>query len=171
VHLARDTLRAGPGRVGFPRGRHRVAPSATTITISVGTPPTPAASCTSPSATGGYCLAAANGAVYACGTARPCGSVTAPNSPIVALVATPDGRGYWSAAADGGVFAFGDAHFYGSMGDIPLNAPVVGMAPAADGRGYWLVASDGGIFNYGPAAFAGSIGGQGVTDIVGIASP
>ncbi len=109
----------------------------------------------------GYWLAAADGGVFAMGSAPFFGSLGAEriNGPIVGMAATPDGGGYWLVAMDGGVFTFGDAGFYGSMGGSHLNKPVVGMASTADGRGYWLVASDGGIFSFGDAAFYGSMGG------------
>jgi len=35
---------------------------------------------------------------------------------------------------------------------------------------YQFVAGDGGVTSFGNAAFAGSLGGQGVTDVVGMAS-
>jgi hypothetical protein len=40
-----------------------------------------------------------------------------------------------------------------------------GQAPG----GYQFVASDGGVFSFGNATFAGSLGGQGITDVVGMA--
>jgi hypothetical protein len=72
-------------------------------------------------------------------------------------------------ASDGGIFSFG-VPFHGSTGGHPLNAPVVGMAATPTGGGYWEVASDGGVFGFGNATFAGSLGGQGVTDVVGMAN-
>jgi hypothetical protein len=42
-------------------------------------------------------------------------------------------------------------------------------APQAPG-GYQFVAGDGGVFSFGNAVFAGSVGGEGVTDIVGMAN-
>jgi hypothetical protein len=88
---------------------------------------------------------------------------------VVGLAVTAAG-GYYEVASDGGIFSFGPgAVFLGSMGGKPLNAPVVAMAVSASG-GYYQTASDGGIFNYGGAQFAGSTGGQGVTDIVGMAT-
>jgi hypothetical protein len=44
------------------------------------------------------------------------------------------------------------------------------MAATPTGGGYWEVASDGGVFGFGNATFAGSLGGQGVTDVVGMAN-
>ena len=109
----------------------------------------------------GFWLAAADGGVFAQGSAGFYGSLGALhiNGPIVGMAATPTGRGYWLVAMDGGVFSFGDATFYGSMGGSHLNEPVVGMAADPTGRGYWLVASDGGVFSFGEAAFQGSEGG------------
>ena len=91
------------------------------------------------------------------------------NKPVVGMTLTPDGGGYWFVASDGGIFSYGDAQFYGSTGGISLTEPIVGMAATEGGSGYWLVASDGGIFAFN-APFAGSLGGEGLTDIVGIAT-
>jgi hypothetical protein len=110
-------------------------------------------------ATQGYLLAAADGGIFALGTAKFYGSAGAVplNAPVLGMAA-PDGGGYWLVASDGGIFSYGDAHFYGSTGSMHLNQPVVGMAATPDGGGYWLVASDGGVFNYGDALFEGSTG-------------
>ncbi|MDA8357631.1 MAG: hypothetical protein M0Z95_15350, partial [Actinomycetota bacterium] len=107
------------------------------------------------------------------------------NKPVVGMALDPTG-GYWEVASDGGIFSFG-APFHGSTGCLSLDEPIVAMAvspdtttvgtgtacgfttPQAPG-GYQFVAADGGVFSFGNAAFAGSLGGQGVTDIVGMAS-
>jgi cell wall-associated NlpC family hydrolase len=108
----------------------------------------------------GYWLVAADGGVFAYGSAGYFGSTgnLVLNQPIVGLAQTPDDRGYWLVASDGGVFSFGDAGFYGSTGNLVLNQPIVGMTSSPDGRGYWLVASDGGVFSFGDAGFYGSTG-------------
>jgi hypothetical protein len=85
------------------------------------------------------------------------------------MAATPDGRGYWLVASDGGIFTFGDAGFHGSTGAVHLTMPIVGMAASPTGQGYWLVASDGGIFTFN-VPFEGSAGGQGVTNVIGMAA-
>jgi outer membrane protein assembly factor BamB len=121
----------------------------------------------------GYITAAADGGVFAYGTAGWFGSMGGRplNKPVVGMAATPSGRGYWLVASDGGIFAFGDAGFYGSMGGRPLNLPVVGMASTPSGRGYWLVASDGGIFSFGDAGFFGSTGAMRLNaPVVGMAA-
>ena len=107
-------------------------------------------------------LAAADGGVFAFGSARFFGSMgTKPlNAPIVGIAATPNGNGYWLTAADGGVFAFGSAAFFGSAARISLTKHVVAIVASPDGAGYWLVASDGGVFTYGDAAFFGSLGSR-----------
>ncbi|HVX20774.1 MAG TPA: hypothetical protein VHB02_05455 [Acidimicrobiales bacterium] len=107
----------------------------------------------------GYWLDAADGGIFAFGTAPFYGSMGGQplNQPMVGMATTPDGHGYWLVAADGGLFAFGDAQFYGSMGGKPLNKPVVGMASDLATGGYWLVASDGGVFSFN-APFEGSTG-------------
>jgi hypothetical protein len=120
----------------------------------------------------GYWVAAADGGVFAFGTALFHGSMGGQhlNAPVVAMAATATGKGYWLAAADGGIFAFGDAQFHGSMGGQHLNAPVVGIAGTPSGNGYWLTAADGGIFAFGDAQFHGSMGGQHLNaPVVGIA--
>jgi hypothetical protein len=120
----------------------------------------------------GYWLVAADGGVFAFGTAAFYGSMGGRNlvAPIVGIASTPDGRGYWLVAADGGLFAFGDAGFYGSMGGHVLAQKVVGLASTSDGRGYWEVAADGGLFAFGDAGFYGSMGGRALTrPVVGLA--
>ena len=110
----------------------------------------------------GYWLAAADGGIFAFGSAPYGGSQGGQplNAPIVGIAANPAGAGYWEVASDGGIFSFGGAPFWGSAGAVPLNKPIVGMTPTPDGGGYWLVASDGGIFAYGDAPYLGSKGGS-----------
>jgi hypothetical protein len=119
----------------------------------------------------GYWLVASDGGIFAYGNARFFGSTgnIKLNKPVVGMTPTPDGGGYWFVATDGGIFSYGDAQFYGSTGSISLTEPIVGMAATQSGSGYWLVASDGGIFAFN-APFGGSLGGEGLTDIVGIAT-
>jgi len=121
---------------------------------------------------GGYWLVASDGGIFSYGDARFYGSTGSIvlNKPIVGMAVTPDSGGYWMVASDGGIFAFGNAGFYGSTGAIHLAQPIVGMAATPDGKGYWFTAADGGLFNYGDAPFYGSTAGQGVTDMVAMAS-
>ncbi|MHB8220872.1 MAG: GDSL-type esterase/lipase family protein, partial [Acidimicrobiales bacterium] len=76
----------------------------------------------------GYWEVAADGGIFAFGTAKSYGSMGGKplNAPVVGIAADPTGMGYWEVAADGGIFAFGTAKFYGSMGGKPQNAPIVG---------------------------------------------
>src|ERR1700730_7701621 len=97
--------------------------AAITASTSVAAAPEPAsATPLGPSAllppTGGYCLVASDGGLFAFGNARFFGSTgnLRLNQPVVGMAATPDGGGYWLVAADGGVFSFGDAPFHGSAG-------------------------------------------------------
>ena len=118
---------------------------------------------------------AADGGVFACGSAGYFGSVPGLGihaaQPVVGMAATSDGRGYWLVAADGGVFAFGDAHYLGGAASLRLNSPIVGIVADGADDGYWLVAADGGVFAYGHAAFGGSMGGRALNaPIVGAAS-
>ena len=108
------------------------------------------------------------------------------NKPVVGMAVDPAGGGYYEVASDGGIFSFG-APFHGSTGCLDLTEPVVGIevspnttaaGPATacgftasqSPGGYQFVAADGGVFSFGNAAFAGSLGGEGVTDVVGMAS-
>jgi hypothetical protein len=120
----------------------------------------------------GYWLVAADGGVFSYGDAQFYGSAGSINlnQPIVGMAATPDGGGYWLVGADGGVFSYGDAQFYGSAGALPLVAPIVGMAAMPDGGGYWISAADGGLFSYGDSGFFGSGTGQGLSQVVGMAT-
>jgi hypothetical protein len=112
----------------------------------------------------GYWLVAADGGVFAFGTARFYGSMAGKhlNSPITGIVATSDDRGYWLVAQDGGVFAFGDAAFSGSMGGKTLAAPVVGGSSASEGST---------TGSQGPAGLTGSQGPAGPTGSQGPAGP
>jgi hypothetical protein len=122
--------------------------------------------------TAGYWELAADGGIFAFGSAVFHGSMGGAhlNAPIVGMAADRVTGGYWEVAADGGIFSF-DAPFYGSMGGRHLNAPIVGMAPTPTGGGYWEVASDGGVFTFGDAHFYGSMGGTHLNaPIVGMAA-
>jgi Cu/Zn superoxide dismutase len=121
----------------------------------------------------GYYEAAADGGVFAFGSAEFFGSMGGQrlNQPVVGMASTPFKDGYWLVARDGGIFTLGGASFLGSMGGQRLNAPIVGMASTFFGEGYWEVASDGGIFTFGNAPFLGSMGGQRLNrPVVGMAS-
>ena len=110
-----------------------------------------------PATATGYWEIAANGGLYAFGSAPSLGSPLGLSAAsVVGIASTADGKGYWVAAADGGVFSYGDAVFYGSLGGQHLNAAIVGIVATADHRGYYLVARDGGVFTFGDAPFAGS---------------
>ncbi|HEX2698965.1 MAG TPA: kelch repeat-containing protein [Acidimicrobiales bacterium] len=145
------------------------------VTISVTTPggTSAAAAAKFSYGSGGYWLVAADGGVFAFGSAPFRGSTGALrlNAPIVGMAPTPSGTGYWLVAADGGVFSFGGAPFRGSTGALRLNKPVVGMAATLTGNGYWLVAADGGVFAFGDAVFRGSTGALRLNaPVVGMAS-
>ena len=131
----------------------------------------------------GYWYVSSDGGIFAYGPdTRFWGSVPGVlppgrslDAPIVGMAPTATGRGYWLVASDGGIFTFGDARFLGSVPGVlgplgqKLASPIVGMVATVTGRGYWLVAADGGVFNFGDAAFFGSDGGQGQSDVVGLA--
>ena len=141
--------------------RHR-ASGALLMRAAVAFYVTPVAGNSSPPPNPGYRLVAADGGVFAFGSAGYHGSTggMALDRPIVGMAPSPSGGGYWLVGSDGGIFAFGDAPFSGSMGGRPLSAPIVGMSRTYTGDGYWLVAKDGGIFAFGDAPFLGSTGGR-----------
>lgn len=68
---------------------------------------------------GGYWLAASDGAVFAYDGAPFLGSLPSlhvePAGRVVAITGSPDGNGYWLASSVGGVYAFGTAPHHGSM--------------------------------------------------------
>jgi len=104
----------------------------------------------------GYWLAAADGSVFAFGTA---GDGRSGNlaQPIVGIAATPHGEGYWLATSNGGIFSFGDAAFFEFPVVLNLSRPIVGIAAAPAHGGLWLVDAGGGVFNFGlGASFFGS---------------
>ncbi len=94
-----------------------------TLDLSVTSPAPPAPS-------SGYWTVAADGGIFAFGSAQFSGSMGGQHldAPVVGLAAAPTGGGYWEVAADGGIFAFGSAHFAGSMGGQHLDQPMVGVA-------------------------------------------
>jgi hypothetical protein len=137
---------------------------------------------------GGYYEVASDGGIFAFGPgAIFLGSMGGKplNKPVVGIAVDGFG-GYYEVASDGGIFAYG-APFHGSTGCLNLNQPIRAMVISPDGvsvgtgtacgfsspqasGGYQFVAGDGGVFSFGNAVFAGSVGGQGATDIVGMAN-
>ena len=111
-----------PGNLGYwlvtRSGEASPFGNATGMTASFGNAPVVGAA--DASATG-YWHAAADGGVFALGTAPFFGSMGGHplNAPVVGIASTPDHGGYWLVATDGGVFSFGDALFQGSMGGRP----------------------------------------------------
>ncbi len=119
----------------------------------------------------GYDLVAADGAVFAFGTSfygsmggRPL------DEPMVGMASTSDGKGYWLVAKDGGVFAFGDAPFLGSpVGQSA--SPVVGIASDSATGGYWIAFADGTVDGFGGAPSWSTLRAQHLNaPIVGIAA-
>ncbi len=161
---------AGTSTVGVTVTDSQAPPVRQSATFELEIAPPP-----SSSATGlGYWEVAADGGVFAFGSAQFAGSMGGQhlNAPVTGIAAAPTGGGYWEVAADGGVFAFGSAQFSGSMAGRHLDAPVTGIAAAATptGGGYWEVAADGGGFTFGTASFLGSMAGRPLTaPVVGVA--
>jgi hypothetical protein len=122
----------------------------------------------------GYWLVAADGGVFAYGTAPFLGSVgttsaigTGPT--IAGMAATPDGKGYWLVSTDGEVFAFGDAAHLTDPG--AGHGYFVGIAATRSGKGLWLATSSGQVDALGDAAsYASPSVNQSSDPIVAIAS-
>ena len=144
------------GQVGYPTGQRLM--HLAQLTFAGGWPALDGVSLRPAPDPNGYRLVAADGGIFAFGTAAFAGCSCPSGNPVVGGAATPDGGGYWWTAANGAVRAFGDAPDAGSAAGLPLRLPVVAMASTAPGHGYWLVAGDGGIFSYGDAPFYGSTG-------------
>jgi hypothetical protein len=119
----------------------------------------------------GYWLAAADGAVFAYGSAAFKGSMGGKklNQPIVGMAADKQTGGYWLVASDGGIFAFG-APYDGSTGGTTLNQPIVAIASPPSGAGYWLTSTDGGVFSFG-VPFEGSRGGKPLNRLIVAMAP
>jgi len=90
---------------------------------------------------GGYWLVAADGGIFAYGTAGFFGSTGSMhlNEPVVGMAPAAQGQGYWLVASDGGVFSYGSALFFGSTGGLVLAQPIVGITASPDeGATRWL---------------------------------
>lgn len=107
----------------------------------------------------GYWLAAADGNVFALGSAPAAGALHAGGSnPVVGIAGMPDGRGYFVATRNGTVGAYGDAHFKGDLPSQHINrVDVVSIVATHDGGGYWLIGADGEVYTFGDAPFHGSL--------------
>jgi hypothetical protein len=102
----------------------------------------------------GYWLYAADGGVFAFGSARFAGSVHSATNDVIGMAATPSGNGYWMADDDGDVFAAGDATGFGTRASGVDD--VAAFAARPQGDGYWLATRTGGLESYGRApAFPG----------------
>jgi hypothetical protein len=145
---------------------------AATLLFGAGQSPTIAFAQSSPAATQGYYLAAADGGVFTFGHAVFHGSLGGVHldKPIVGITGPGDGSGYYLAAADGGVFTFGSVSFHGSAAG-EAKSPIVGIAVTPDSGGYWLAGADGSVFAFGDAKLYGSLVGDHLNKpIVGLAA-
>jgi len=133
-----------------------------------------------PTATDGYWLVGANGAVFAYGDASYAGGgntlAGGVGNAVVAMAIDPSG-GYWLVTDTGAVYAFGGADYLGGANTLNGGAgpgtPIVGMAATSTG-GYILVGADGAVYAYS-ADYLGGVntlnGGRGPgTTIVGVAT-
>ena len=120
--------------------------------------------------TDGYLLVAADGGIFAFGSAPFYGSAGNLKlvSPVVGIATVSGGVGYYLAAADGGVFSYGTAPFFGSGFGVGTT-PVVGIAAGAGG-GYTLATSAGGVYNYGVPFYGSQAGTLKTAPVIGIAA-
>ena len=98
---------------------------------------------------GGYWLYAADGGIFAFGTAGYAGPVQNQGNDIAGMAATPSGNGYWMADDDGDVFAAGDARIFGNRASSLDD--VAAFAARPQGDGYWMSTRTGKVENYGAA--------------------
>src|SRR5262245_25125114 len=91
------------------------------------------AAATSPA---GYWMYAADGGIFAFGSAGFQGGVRSPGNDLIGMAATPSGNGYWMADDDGDVFTAGDAAVLGNR--VSSADDVAAFAARPQGDGYWL---------------------------------
>ena len=102
----------------------------------------------------GYWMYAADGGIFAFGSAGFAGVARSGSNDVIGMAATPSGNGYWMADDDGDVFAAGDATVFGARGSSVDN--VAAFAARPQGDGYWLATRTGDIESFGKApAFPG----------------
>jgi hypothetical protein len=102
----------------------------------------------------GYWLYAADGGIFAFGSAGFQGTTRSPGNDVVGMAATPSGDGYWLADDDGDVFASGDAPTFAARASSADDVAAFSARPQGDG--YWLATRTGGLESYGRApAFPG----------------
>ena len=105
-------------------------------------------------ASGGYLMYAADGGIFAFGSAGFEGAAGNQTNDLIGMAATPSGNGYWMADDDGDVMAAGDATVFGARSSSDDN--VAAFAARPQGDGYWLATRTGGLESYGKApAFPG----------------
>jgi hypothetical protein len=98
---------------------------------------------------GGYWMYAADGGIFAFGSAGFAGAVRSQSNDIIGMAATPSGNGYWMADDDGDVFAAGDATVFGARATSVDDVAAFTARPQGDG--YWLATRTGRIESYGMA--------------------
>jgi hypothetical protein len=98
---------------------------------------------------GGYWLYAADGGIFAFGTAGFQGAAPVQSNDLIGMAATPSGNGYWMADDDGDVVAAGDATVFGTRASSTDNVAAFTARPQGDG--YWLATRTGGLESYGKA--------------------
>jgi hypothetical protein len=102
----------------------------------------------------GYWMYAADGGIFAFGSAGFQGVASSQSNDIIGMAATPSGNGYWMADDDGDVFAAGDATVFGARASSVDDVAAFTARPQGDG--YWLATRTGGLESYGKApAFPG----------------
>jgi hypothetical protein len=98
---------------------------------------------------GGYWMYAADGGIFAFGTAGFAGAARSGSNDMIGMAATPSGNGYWMADDDGDVVAAGDAAVLGERASSADDVAAIAARPQGDG--YWLATRTGGLESYGKA--------------------
>jgi hypothetical protein len=113
----------------------------------------------------GYWMVAADGGVFAFGSASYQRPARDPGPAVVGIAATPSGAGYWLAGSDGRIVPAGDATDYGSS----VRAGVTAFAARPQGDGYWVATATGAVDSFGKAGALGGAAVAGTGRIVAMA--
>ncbi len=130
-----------------------IAPSASTYSDPVKTPPTSVV-VTPAGGANGYWMLGADGHVYPFGGAV---GFTGLQPGAVAMTPRPDGKGYWVADRFGRVFAHGTAVAFPGSVQLRDGESISTIASTPTGHGYWLFSNRGRVFPFGDAHSHGDL--------------